>query len=139
METLSEAMTRLVHDGYTEDVSAHDDGKLHCSGCHSACDATNIGIDHVVRFEGDSNPDDEAVLFALDCGAHKSLYAVAFGPETPPNDVTAVRALSRRHRHSAASSCRRCRSSSSLLASNSATSPAPMYSATTRPLTLRRR
>ena len=64
METLSEAMTRLVQDGYTEDVSAHDDGKLHCSGCHSACDATNIGIDHVVRFEGDSNPDDEAVLSA---------------------------------------------------------------------------
>ena len=100
METLSEAMARLVSDGYTEDVSAHDDGKLHFSGCHSACDATNIGIDHVVRFEGDSNPDDEAVLFALDCGAHKSLYAVAFGPGTPPNDVTAVRALTRRHRHS---------------------------------------
>lgn len=84
METLSEAMTRLVQDGYTEDVSAHDDGKLHCSGCHSACDATNIGIDHVVRFEGDSNPDDEAVLFALDCGAHKSLYAVAFDPKLRP-------------------------------------------------------
>lgn len=100
METLSEAMARLVSDGYTEDVSAHDDGKLHCTGCRSICEPSDVAIDAVVRFEGDSNPDDEAVLFALDCGAHKSLYAVAFGPGTPPNDVAAVRALTKQHRSS---------------------------------------
>ena len=98
METLSEAMTRLEHAGYTESVAAHDDGKLHCSGCHSTCEPEHVTIDDVVRFEGDSNPDDEAVLFALDCGRHKSLYSVAFGPDTPPNDVVAVRALGRRAR-----------------------------------------
>ena len=98
METLSEAMTRLEHAGYTESVAAHDDGKLHCSGCRSTCEPDHVTIDDVVRFEGDSNPDDEAVLFALDCGQHKSLYSIAFGPDTPPNDVTAVRALSRRAR-----------------------------------------
>lgn len=93
METLSEAMTRLVKDGYTEDVSADDDGTLLCSGCRSVCDPADINIDEVVRFEGASDPDDQAMLFALDCGAHKGLYAVAFGPETPANDVIAVRAL----------------------------------------------
>lgn len=98
METLSEAITRLEHAGYTESVAAHDDGKLHCSGCRSTCEPDHVTIDDVVRFEGDSNPDDEAVLFALDCGQHKSLYSIAFGPETPPNDVAAVRALSRRAR-----------------------------------------
>ncbi|MEZ5371506.1 MAG: hypothetical protein R2704_01925 [Microthrixaceae bacterium] len=98
METLSEAMTRLERDGYTESVAAHDDGLLHCSGCDAVCDPRDLTIDEVVRFEGDSNPDDEAVLFALNCGEHKSLYAVAFGPDTPPNDVAAVRALTKRHR-----------------------------------------
>lgn len=98
METLSEAMTRLEQDGYTESVAAHDDGKLHCSGCKAVCEAANVTIDAMVRFEGDSNPDDEAVLFALNCGEHKALYSVAFGPDTPPNDIAAVRSLTKRHR-----------------------------------------
>lgn len=98
METLSQAMARLEQAGYTEDVWAGEDGLLHCSGCGSTCDPAEVAIDHLVRFEGDSNPDDEAVLFALDCGEHKSLYPVAFGPNTPPDDVTAVAALTKAHR-----------------------------------------
>ncbi len=96
METLSQAMARLERDGYSNSVTASADGLLECSGCGSTCDPAEITVDEVVRFEGASDPDDQAALFALDCGAHKSLYAVAFGPNTPANDVLAVRALSRR-------------------------------------------
>lgn len=96
METLSQAMTRLERAGYTRSVAAADDGLLHCSGCDSVCDPSDMTVDEVVRFEGSTDPGDQAALFALDCGAHKSLYAVAFGPDTPPNDVVAVRALSGR-------------------------------------------
>lgn len=81
METLSEAITRLEHAGYTESVAAHDDGKLHCSGCRSTCEPDHVTIDDVVRFEGDSNPDDEAVLFALDCGQHKACTQLRSGPK----------------------------------------------------------
>lgn len=94
METLSQAITRLEQAGYTETVSARDDGKLQCSGCDTVCDATDMTVDEIVRFEGATDPDDQAALFALDCGSHKSLYTVAFGPDTPPNDVVALRALS---------------------------------------------
>ena len=96
METLSQAMARLERAGYTESVAARDDGMLHCSGCDSLCDPADVSVDKVVRFEGSTDPDDQAALFALDCGAHKSLYAVAFGPDTPPHDAVAVRALSGR-------------------------------------------
>ncbi len=98
METLSQAMNRLERLGYTDSVSAQENGKLLCSACDNVCDPADLTIDEMVRFEGDSDPDDQAVLFALNCGAHKSLYTSVFGPETPPNDVKAVRALSQRHR-----------------------------------------
>lgn len=99
METLSEAMTRLRGEGWTEDWYATSTG-LRCGSCREVHDASSVAVDHVVRFEGTSDPGDESVLFALTgpCG-HKGLYSVAYGADTPPDDLAVVQALPEgRHR-----------------------------------------
>ena len=93
METVSEAITRLRAAGYEGDwrVAA---GQLVCDLCGTAHDPHAVTIEEIVRFEGDSNPDDEAVLFALSasCG-HRGLYATPYGPDMSSDEVTVIRAL----------------------------------------------
>lgn len=93
METISTAMARLHAAGYEGDFRAAD-GLLVCDVCGSRHDPADVTIEEVVRFEGESNPDDEAVLFALSapCG-HRGLYATPYGPDVSADDVTVIRAL----------------------------------------------
>ena len=63
---------------------------------------TTAVIDETVRFEGDSDPDDEAILLALTvpasaggCG-HRGWFAAAYGPDTPAHDVAVLQALTTR-------------------------------------------
>ena len=96
-ETLTDAMERLRRHGYEVDFAATSDGLLMCAACNAEYDPAVIGIDHTVRFEGDSNPDDEAILLALH-GADgcMGLYSAAFGPSAPANDARVLRLLARR-------------------------------------------
>lgn len=93
METISEAMNRLRAAGYEGEWRAVN-GRLLCDGCDTAHDPDDVTIDETVRFEGDSNPDDEAVLFALTapCG-RRGLYAAPYGPDVSTDDVAVIRAL----------------------------------------------
>ncbi len=89
-----EAVARLQALGYDGELRASAGGRLYCPACDSVMDADLAAVDQTVRFEGDSNPDDESVLVALTlpCG-HRGLYSAAFGPATPPNDVAVLHAL----------------------------------------------
>lgn len=94
METLTEAIERLRAEGYTADFSATEDGKLHCRSCDVTEDPANMQIDDTVRFEGTSNPDDEAILVAISCASGcRGLYSSAYGPSTPPDDVAVLQRL----------------------------------------------
>lgn len=86
METLVEAMARLRTSGYVNDFVASPDGNLVCRSCDTHQDPESIEIRETVRFEGDSNPDDEAILLALACvdGASASTAQhSAPGPQRP--------------------------------------------------------
>jgi hypothetical protein len=96
-ETLTDAIERLRESGYEVDFVATDDSRLMCLACDAVYDPAVIGIDHTVRFEGDSNPDDEAILLALhDADGCMGLYSAAFGPSAPANDAKVLRLLARR-------------------------------------------
>ena len=88
METVLEAGARLRAAGYVVDFSATDDGRLRCAGCGTDHDPTAMVIDAIVRYEGMSNPDDQAILLALrcDCG-RRGLYATGFGPSVSIADA----------------------------------------------------
>lgn len=91
METLSQAITRLQDDGYGGNWIAHPGGQLRCSQCGRRFDATEVRIDHMVRFEGESDPGDESVLFALTgtCG-DQGLYSAAYGPDATIEDTEVI-------------------------------------------------
>ncbi len=94
METLVEAMKRLRSSGYTHDFIASDDGNLACRACGTTLAPEHIEIRETVRFEGDSNPDDEAILFALACvDGCLGQYSAAFGPGTAAADARALERL----------------------------------------------
>src|SRR4026209_2292837 len=57
-ETLTQAIHRLRAAGYETELPATADGRLMCGSCGETYDPLSMQIDHTVRFEGDSNPDD---------------------------------------------------------------------------------
>ena len=65
MMTSSEAIARLQAGGYTGNWFATDDLKLRCSECGEDADPAEVTIEHTLRFEGQSDPDDETIVFAL--------------------------------------------------------------------------
>lgn len=93
METLSQATTRLGRAGYDEDYHAHD-GFLVCGHCGVSHDPSHMTIDAIVRFEGQSDPGDEAIVYALDAGCgHRGLYISAYGPGATADDIAVIAAL----------------------------------------------
>jgi hypothetical protein len=94
METLSEAVERLTAAGYQDDLRA-ERGGLRAVGTHCLHEPESLVIEEIVRFEGASDPGDEAVLFALRCEVHgtKGTYVVTFGPSVDPLDAEMVRRL----------------------------------------------
>ena len=97
METLVEAMARLRALGYDMDLSAAPGGQLRCGVCDELIDADQATIDEIVRFEGDSNPDDESILAAISMpSGHRGLYTSAYGSDVSPDDADVLQALGRR-------------------------------------------
>jgi hypothetical protein len=94
METLTEAIERLRGDGYTHDFFAVPGGKLRCRQCGEELDASTLTITQVVRFEGESNPDDESVLYGLSTGgAPTGLYSPPYGASSTLEDIAVSEAL----------------------------------------------
>ena len=52
-------------------------------------------VDEIVRFEGITDPDDEAIVFALRCQVHgiRGTYAVPYGAKLPEIDTEMVQRL----------------------------------------------
>lgn len=94
METLTEAIDRLRADGYEHDFSAVAGGKLRCRQCGKEIDASRLVITEVVRFEGESNPDDESVLYGLSFGGERAgLYSAPYGSNATLEDIAVSDAL----------------------------------------------
>jgi len=94
METLSEAIQRLQGEGYDGNWYATDDGDLQCGECGETFDPTEVTVDHRERFEGQSDPADMTILYALSgpCG-HRGLYSANYGPEAQPADIAVIRRM----------------------------------------------
>jgi hypothetical protein len=79
MKTVVEVINRLREKHYIHDfeVSHH---KLICKETGECFDAHEVLIDKTFRFEGDSNPDDMSVLFAVTSNSGtKGILLDAFG------------------------------------------------------------
>ncbi|MBL4819148.1 MAG: phosphoribosylpyrophosphate synthetase [Deltaproteobacteria bacterium] len=94
-ETLSQAIKRLEAKGYTEDFRSKE-GKLIATPSQQKFEADDLSMDEVVRFEGETDLDEEMILFALSDPKTglKGTYAVAYSHNMDPEDVDIVQKLS---------------------------------------------
>ena len=78
--TLSETMNELRKEGYTEDFNL----KQNCLECRNGqfkLFVDEFKIDKYYRFEGQSNPSDQAILYAISSDDHnlKGVLVNAYG------------------------------------------------------------
>ena len=79
-ETLSEAVNDLVKRGYKHNFSFKSN-RIECVENKINLQPDEFEIDEIHRFEGDTDPGDENVLFAISSAKHKikGLLVDAFG------------------------------------------------------------
>ncbi len=79
METLSEAINELKKRGYDNDYNLHPEW-IECPSKNLKLKPIQFHVDEVHRFEGATNPDDSAVLFAISSTAGmKGVLVDAYG------------------------------------------------------------
>lgn len=94
METLREALERLENRNFKESLLPRPGGMLARSGA-GAVAPESLVIEEVVRFEGESDPGDEAVLFALRSQDEKirGTFVASYGAYTEPDSAAVIRRL----------------------------------------------
>jgi hypothetical protein len=100
METMQEAIERLEKRGFEIAFRALPGGELgaRLEGADEVrYPAETMRVDEIVRFEGRSDPDDEAVLFALRSPDEvRGTFAAAYGPHMEAETVAVVEKLDSR-------------------------------------------
>jgi hypothetical protein len=93
-ETLSQAVDRLTAHGYADDFRA-EPGGLRAVVADVLYRPEALAIEEIVRFEGITDPADEAIVLALRCEEDgiQGTYAVAYGPGMGALDAEMVRRL----------------------------------------------
>lgn len=85
MKTLASCTNKLVLDGYTEDFKIEDDQMM---GLHNEKKyrPSDILVANFFRFEGASDPADNAILYAIETAdGTKGLLTDAYGPYADEN------------------------------------------------------
>jgi hypothetical protein len=92
-DTVTAAVRLLEQEGYATDFSLVGD-EVSCAACGERHPAAGAVIERVHRFEGDTDPADEAIVLGLRCpvcGARGVLVS-AFGPDAEPGLADLIRA-----------------------------------------------
>jgi hypothetical protein len=94
-DTVTEAVNGLKERGYNIDFNIAFD-KLICSDNNIGLQPDEFKIVEVHRFEGDSNPDDEDVVYAVESkqGNIKGIITSAFGLYADPVSNKIIQKLS---------------------------------------------
>lgn len=82
--TVSEAVNQLIAEGYDGNLDDRAAGtKVDDDHSHAPVD---LVIEQQFRFEGDSNPDDEAIVLGVYCEGCdvRAVVVSAFGPDADP-------------------------------------------------------
>ena len=93
-ETVAEALALLAADGYAEDYNLQGHA-VTCPGCQGVHDLESVVVERQYRFEGPSDPADEAIVLGLHCVScgSRGVLVSAFGPDTDPGLIELLRRL----------------------------------------------
>lgn len=94
LEPLRTVQARLEAAGFVADMVAFE-GLLHAAGSETYYEPSELRVVETARFEGASDPDDEAILMALAtvAGEPIGLYVTPYGPDMSADDVTVIQQL----------------------------------------------
>jgi len=94
-ENLSQTVDRFTASGYSDAFKAEQNG-LRSTQTGRLYAPDSLVVDDFMRFEGETNPDDEAIVFALSSSEAdvKGTYTVAYGKDMDPLDIEMVQKLS---------------------------------------------
>jgi hypothetical protein len=92
--TLTGMLTELRKEGYVEDLNLQQSALTYLND-QSKVFPEDLKIDKVFRFEGDSNPSDSSILYAIssDSNQLKGVLVNAFGIYSEPQTDELVRKL----------------------------------------------
>lgn len=93
--TVVQELAALRTRGYVADLRITDAGELRCDTCGHTVRPGDAVVESTARFEGASNPDDQAVVFGLRCGgcAVRGVLVAAYGPTATAEEAAVVTAL----------------------------------------------
>jgi hypothetical protein len=93
-DTVTEAVAFLASEGYVDDFQLDPDGVVDAASGATHVLATAV-VDHTFRFEGPSDPGDEAIVLGVRCTAcgRKGVVVSAYGPDTDPEHAALLVAL----------------------------------------------
>jgi hypothetical protein len=96
-DTLTEAISDLKKRGYGIDFNL-EEGKIICNKTPLALEPDEFEITEVYRFEGDTDPADEAVVYAIESShGQKGVLVNGFGPSADAMSDEMVEKLKIRH------------------------------------------
>lgn len=93
--TVVEEIAALRDRGYVADFRFTAAGQLRCDTCGHVVDPSGAVIECTARFEGASNPDDQAIVFGIHCtgcGA-RGVLVTAYGPTASAAEAAVVTGL----------------------------------------------
>ena len=94
VDTVTEAVNVLTAEGYTTNFGLRDGG-LECGSCGHLTDPSQAIIDRIFRFEGASDPDDEAIVLGVRCPDcdRRGIIVAAYGASADPDEVAVLSKL----------------------------------------------
>jgi hypothetical protein len=98
MTTLTEILEKLKEEGYTVDFNLRHNC-LECAENSLQIHPEDFKVDRYFRFEGDSNPDDEAIVYAISSEKNDIKGTLVNGYGTYADDITEelIQALKLKH------------------------------------------
>lgn len=92
-DTLSEAVNGLKQRGYNIDFNMEAEA-LVCKKTPLALSPNEFEITEIHRFEGNTDPGDEAVVYAIESKhGHKGILVNAYGPDAEPASSELIKKL----------------------------------------------
>jgi hypothetical protein len=96
-DTLSEAVNGLKQRGYSIDFNVKDNFVI-CNQTPLSLSPDEFEITELHRFEGNTDPADEAVIYAIESKhGHKGLLVNGYGPGSDPVGDVLIKKLKERH------------------------------------------
>ena len=94
---VASAVTLFEERGFTGSfhVASSDPAELVCGSCGHRVPPGEAEVVDLFRFEGVSDPDDQALVTALQCRVcgHRGTFVIAYGPGTDANEAEVIARL----------------------------------------------